>query len=172
MEKHKLDLMNERLGTCVLTAQVLKTAFPNDLMKIKTDTILPCIVSNKRKLGIKKKRGMGGSDAFYHNETHRIAIKPKILIELPPMDRTKVTNQADRIKLYGKFALVELMCHELAHHRTKGHAKGFKQKYYKFLKYMSELIVDATNPNNLLSDGEDDIKQARIELERLKDLIV
>jgi len=166
MEKQKLDMMNEGLQICVLTAKTLKSQFPNELMKIREDTILPCMVKNKRKLGLRKKDNMGSYYAFYSNS--RIGIKPKILIEKPPMFRTKVTNQSDRIHLHGNFALVELMCHELAHHRTKGHAKGFKQKYYKFLKYMSSLIVLSVSP---IFD-ENDKAEARVELQRLKELMV
>lgn len=46
------------------------------------------------------------------------------------------------VNLYGEIAIVELMCHELAHHRTKGHAKGFKAKYQKFWKYMLDEMLN------------------------------
>ena len=42
--------------------------------------------------------------------------------------------------LNGVIALVELMCHELAHHQTKGHGRGFKIKYARFWNYMVEQI--------------------------------
>ena len=45
------------------------------------------------------------------------------------------------VNLYGEPALVEMICHELAHHRTSGHAKGFKAKYQKFWNYMKNEIL-------------------------------
>ena len=52
----------------------------------------------------------------------------------------KISNPQNAL-INGNFALIELMCHELAHHRTKGHAKSFKIKYKKFVLYMVNLII-------------------------------
>jgi hypothetical protein len=118
-------------------ANILKEKYPNDLMKIKEDTILPYSKEHSRKI---KRKGMGSYYALYTNSSPpRVIIKQKILSERICL-RTKVQNQKDRIMLYGNFALVELMCHELAHHRTTRHAKSFKIKYKKFLSYMVSVI--------------------------------
>ena len=77
---------------------------------------------------------------YTNYKPHRIIIKQKVLSDRSILI-TKIKNQKDRKLLDGNFALIELMCHELAHHRTKGHAKGFKIKYKKFLLYMVNLII-------------------------------
>ncbi len=53
--------------------------------------------------------------------------------------RTKMMPSGN--DLNGNWALIDLMCHELAHHRTKGHGMGFKVKYQKFLNYMVNQII-------------------------------
>lgn len=127
----------EGLEICVRTAQILKAQYPNEIMAIKDNTI----TAFRTKSRLCKDKSMSNSYAHYHNSTpHRICIKQKCLIDRE-MLRTKIKNQSDRVMLKGNFALIELMCHELAHHRTKGHAKGFKLKYKKFLSYMVSLII-------------------------------
>jgi hypothetical protein len=128
----------EGLDICYKTANILKSSYPNELMKISpNDTILAFSKDTARRAQTK---GMGKSYAFYHRTTHRVIIKQKCLSERI-MYRTKVKNQGDRVKLYGNWAIVELMAHELAHHRTKGHAKGFKIKYNKFVNHMAQSVM-------------------------------
>ena len=76
--------------------------------------------------------------AYYNNG--RVIIQQNQLAN-PKQLRTKYKNFYDRTMLYGNFALIELMCHELAHHRTKGHAKGFKIKYNRFFSFMTNLVI-------------------------------
>ena len=134
----KTKITNEKtlegLQICYKVANILKENFPNEIMKIKEDTILAHQIKN-RKCHSKSM----GFDAFYDPQYKRIVIKQKVLRERITW-RTKVKNQSDRVKLFGNFALIELMCHELAHHRTRGHAKGFKIKYRKFLNFMVSVI--------------------------------
>lgn len=126
----------EGLNICFKTANILKERFPNELMKIKSDTILAYQRKNRKC----HSKGVGGY-AFYSNANPpRIIIMQKCLVDRD-MLRTKIKNRFDRVRLHGNFALIELMCHELAHHRTKGHAKGFKIKYLKFLQYMTNKVL-------------------------------
>lgn len=102
-------------------------------MKIQNDTILPHQAKNRKCHG----KNMS-TDGWYFQK--RVTVKQRVLI-VKETWRTKYKNQADRRKLYGNFALVELMCHELAHHRTSGHAKGWRIKYNRFLDFMVNLII-------------------------------
>ena len=132
--------INEGLGLCYYTANLLKRAYPNELMKIKDNTIIIHSVKNSRLLGGKKHMGsMSNRYAHFNRENKRVVITQKYLKD-PNMLRTKVNNQSDRVILNGNFAIIELICHELAHFRTKGHAKSFKIKYNKFLNYMVQYI--------------------------------
>ena len=134
------DNIKQGLEICYKTANILKEKYPSEIMKIQNDTILAFSKENKRKIRPGKK-SMGLSYAYYTNyKPHRIIIKQKVLSDRSILI-TKIKNQKDRKLLDGNFALIELMCHELAHHRTKGHAKGFKIKYKKFLLYMVNLII-------------------------------
>ena len=137
------DKVNQGLEICYKTANILKAKFPSEIMKIQNDTILAFSKENKRKIK-KGKKSMGLNYAYYTNyKPHRIIIKQKVLSN-PSMLRTKIKNQKDRKLIQGNFALIELMCHELAHHRTKGHARGFKIKYKKFLIYMVNQIISGS----------------------------
>ena len=125
----------EGLETCIKVAHILKEQFPNDLMKIDNNTILPYSTKYSRLIPL---NGIGY--AKYITKSYRIVIKQKILSKRKLL-RTKVQNQRDRVMLDGNFALIELMCHELAHHRTTGHAKSFKIKYKKILNHMVSVIL-------------------------------
>ena len=125
----------EGLEICYKVANILKEKYPNDLMKIKDDTILPHQAKNRKCCG----KNMSGYAWYTNQRPPRIVIKQKVLSDRECL-RTKVKNYQDRVMLYGNFALVELMCHELAHHRTTGHAKSFKIKYKKFLNYMISVM--------------------------------
>ena len=113
--------VKQGLEICYKTANILKEKYPSEIMKIQNDTILPFSKENiKRKKFLAGKKSMGLSYAFYTNyKPHRIIIKQKIL-KNPSILRTKIKNQKDR---------------------TKGHAKGFKIKYKKFLLYMINSII-------------------------------
>lgn len=130
------DKVLEGLKICFKTAHMLKDKYPNEIMKIKYDTILPHQAKNRKCHG----KNMSGEAWYTNSKPARIIVKQKILSERKTF-RTKIRVNRDRTILYGNFALIELMCHELAHHRTKGHAKGFKIKYYKFLHFMVNKIV-------------------------------
>ena len=75
--------------------------------------------------------------AYYRNNKARIYCNPKTL------DDTRVwINHADALALdlmswkytalIGDLALILLICHELAHHETYGHAAAWKVKFSKF----------------------------------------
>lgn len=140
--------LEDGLNICKHTALILKDQFPNDLMKIKDNTIIYHSTKNSRLLGGKKRMGtMSNRYAHFDNKKKRVVLTQKYLIN-PIMLRTKIKNQSDRVMLYGNFALIELMCHELAHYKTKGHAKGFKKKYNKFLSFMTNWIISGNFYNN------------------------
>ena len=129
--------MAEGLAICFKVANILKGQFPNEIMKIKEDTILLSSAKNKRKL---HGNYVGRPIAYYDPNYYRVVIKQKFLHERK-IWTTKLTTQKDRRPIYGELAIIELMCHELAHHRTSGHAKGFKIKYKRFFDFMLNQII-------------------------------
>ena len=133
----KNQKMLSTLEMCIRIAKTLKKKFPLEIMALKSTTV---IIMSKENRGLCKG---GGGLAHYHNTTpHRICIQQKFL-------RT-VTCCSTYHKYFGKSkcvvitdltAMVEIMCHELAHHRTKGHAKGFKKKFLRFYTFMQNEIA-------------------------------
>lgn len=131
--------INEALEICFRTARLLKEQFPNEIMKITPTTIIAFSEENRRFIR-KGRTSMSTCYAYFSNRTpHRIIVKQKALKE-QKIYITKLTTQA-RYLLYGDFALAELMCHELAHHRTSGHARGFKIKYKRFWSYIVNKFI-------------------------------
>jgi len=145
---------------------MLKDAFPNEIMKITPTTIIEHGKKNGRLLrGGRKANSMGGCYAYFTRATpHRIVIKQKILKEgimystyggshslsIVPQYKKYVDLYnytihggllGGRKKLEGNWAFVDLICHELAHHRTSGHGKGFKIKYHRFLNHMVNKVI-------------------------------
>ena len=43
--------------------------------------------------------------------------------------------------VHGNFAIIEIMCHELAHYTQTGHKKKFLKLYYKFLSQMVQTVI-------------------------------
>lgn len=162
----------------------LKEKFPNDVLAIKDNTIISFCKENSRLIHGARK-SMSGCLAFYTNhKPHRIVIQQKLLIEKEgwygqnwysldpilygedPLEHWRnCRHRGLNVKLYGESAIVEVMCHELAHHRTKGHAKGFKIKYQKFVKYMTSEILDG---NYAISWN--DLEQFKNALEKFRKL--
>ena len=161
MEKQKLE---NGLEVCRKVGKMLKSQFPNDIMKIEKNTIIAYSKENSRLLSGNKDRrgGMSGCHAYYTlSKPHRIAVKQKVLTSqdgcwcganhysLNPIMIEYTTPNGIVMKkdhsldtdIRGNFALVELMCHEFAHHRTKGHAKGFKIKYKRHLDHMVNKMI-------------------------------
>lgn len=80
-----------------------------------------------------------GNHAHYHNtKPHRICIQQKFLESRHGHTCVYECGRAQRpfTQLYGNFALAEIICHETAHHRTKGHGKKW---YAKFNHQMSQI---------------------------------
>ena len=156
------DKMFEGLAMAVRCAKHLKEKFPMEIMAIKDNTIIEFSKRNSRLIHGDKKN-MSGCQAFYRTDKpHRVVILQKLLIERigwlgtnyyslePVLDETgkRLRFPCDieehyqhGVSLYGEPAIVEMICHELAHHRTSGHAKGFKVKYQKFWKYMLDEML-------------------------------
>lgn len=134
------EKINEGLAFCYKTAKILKEKFPNDIMKITPTTIIAFSKENSRLL--RKGRGsMSGCYAYFSNaKPHRVVIKQKTLLERE-VYTTKYVGNNKRHEIYGNLALIELICHELAHHRTSGHKKGFKIKYKRLWDYMVNQII-------------------------------
>ena len=147
------------LEVCRKVGKMLKSQFPNDIMKIDKNTILAQSKENSRLMHDTKRSGMGNHLAFYtYAKPHRIIVKQQVLINQnncwcganhysvdPIMETynsgTTVPKRSLNTSIRGNFALVELMCHEFAHHRTKGHAKGFKIKYKRHLDFMINKMI-------------------------------
>ena len=143
------------LIVCRKVANMLKSQFPNEIMKIDKNTIIAHSKENKRLMHRTKDKGMGNHLAFYtHKKPHRIIVKQQVLINQdkcwcganhyslnPILDKYGRKDRSLNIQIRGNFALVEIMCHELAHHRTKGHAKGFKIKYKRYLDFMINKMI-------------------------------
>ena len=84
--------------------------------------------------------------AYYSYDDQRIYCNPEML-----KDRTVRINYANAlalkiplhrwqyVALRGDLALVFLICHEIAHHETWGHAKNWK---VKFSKFFWQIIMD------------------------------
>lgn len=132
--------INEALEVCFRTAHLLKEKFPNDIMKITPTTIIAFSKENSRLIR-KGRTNMSTCYAYYSNRTpHRIIIKQKALKERE-IYSTKLTTHRERKLLHGDFALAELICHELAHHKTSGHARGFKIKYRRLWNYIVNKFI-------------------------------
>ena len=155
--------IEESIRICNKVAKTLKKKFPDQIMAIKDNTIIPYSKKNKRLIKSHRK-GMNGCLAFFTcTKPHRVVIKQKVLITqegwcganwhspTPLMEngkRKRYPHPDPRYvmkgpEIYGNYALVDLMCHELAHHRTTGgsHHKSFKIKYHRFLKYMVNQMI-------------------------------
>tara|TARA_R110000824_G_scaffold5963_1_gene27378 strand:- start:3776 stop:4285 length:510 start_codon:yes stop_codon:yes gene_type:complete len=155
----------ENLEVCYKTANMLKAQFPNEVMKIEKNTIIEYSKKNSRLLRSDHDRGnMSGCYAYFTRaKPHRIVVRQKTLKEgklystyggshslaIVPRYKKYVDlyrhtvhgGSRARILIHGNWAFVELICHELAHHRTKGHAKGFKVKYHRFLNHMTNKVL-------------------------------
>ena len=134
-------MFEPELQLCFKIAHQLKDAFPNDIMKITPNTIIYYSTKNNRLLrGNRKRSNMGGCLAYFTTATpHRIVIKQKFL-KKKRCWKTRLAKEP-WVPVYGNFAFVELMCHEMAHHRTSGHAKGFKIKYLRLMSHMAQLLI-------------------------------
>ena len=152
------DIQKESLKVCRAVAEDLKIEFQNQIMAINHNTIIAFSKKNSRLIH-SSKDNMGDHQAFYtHATPHRIVIKQKVLTmregwlgtnwySLDPImenGKKKLFGPSKNWKgpkLYGIITLVELMCHELAHNQTKGHAHGFKVKYNRFWDFMVSQIL-------------------------------
>ena len=157
--------MSNNLELCRKIAKQIKDGFPDQILKIEKNTIIEHSVKNKRLMKYGHRDNMSGCYAYYVNvKPHRIVVKQKILKNgiiystyggrhslsiVPPykkyVDLYRYTLHGGKIfgraRLEGNWAFIDLMCHELAHHRTKGHAKGFKVKYHRLLDYMANRVI-------------------------------
>ena len=133
--------MAEGLGICIGTTKMLKEQFPDQIMKVTPVTVIVFSKLNKQRRLIRKSRDtMGRSYAYYSKSRKRVVIRQKTLIERK-VQITRIRKGTIRHLIHDNFAMIELMCHELAHHRTKGHGAGFKRKYLRFLSYMVNQII-------------------------------
>ena len=72
--------MKESLDICFKTANILKSEFPNDVMKIQKNTIIEYKKENFRLLGNRKRNSMSRCFAYYTlKKPHRIVIRQKTL---------------------------------------------------------------------------------------------
>ncbi len=75
---------------------------------------------------------IGTSDAHYHCiPPYRICINQKFLKQQIGIFRLFDEKNGDVVN-FGNWAIASLVAHELAHHRTKDHSKGFIMKFHRF----------------------------------------
>ena len=120
-------------------------------MKITDNTIIEFSVKNRHLISDGWKMRSINSIAFYDQRNNVIVIKQKMLLEREGYMDEKYYSSKPKIHqlnigwTYGNFALVELMCHELAHHKTNDnwdtHCEKFRIKYQQFLKFMVNKII-------------------------------
>ena len=124
------------LEKMIAVAKRVKELNPDDLMVLRDDTIATFADDPY----FEKKSEMRANRlplAYYRPTNARIYCNPKTL------DDTRVwINHADALALdimswkhtplIGDLALILLICHELAHHETYGHAAVWKVKFSKF----------------------------------------
>ena len=166
----KDSVIAESLQICFKVARILKKEFPNQIMKIKDDTII-AFSRKSRLIRRSSSRGMGGAYAYYTNYSpHRIVIArgtlldreiastyghwvfqkietKRVVFEVCPDCKVKFDDEyrvvvvKHRTQLKGNWALCELIMHELAHHLTKKHQKGWQKKYIRFLQFMANQFI-------------------------------
>tara|TARA_R100000365_G_C2684540_1_gene28717 strand:+ start:128 stop:565 length:438 start_codon:yes stop_codon:yes gene_type:complete len=125
----------------VKVVKILKDNFPNEVFTLKENSIN---IQSKTNSRLCKGSNNGISDrAHYHNsKPPRICLKQKFLKD-PDCYYTMsyISTPKKWIKVTGTLAIIDLMCHETAHHRTTGHRKGFKIKYSRFFKFMINKLI-------------------------------
>jgi len=130
--------LKEGLEICVKVSKYLKNNNVNDIMKLEKNTI----VMFKSKSRLCDNKSMSIDYAHFHNtKPHRVCIKQKILINRELLRTGKTRNDFTRVMLNGNYALSELIAHELAHHKTKGHGNKFHIKYNKFMSQLSLYFI-------------------------------
>ena len=125
----------------VKVVTTLKDNFPNEVFAIKENSINIMSKSNSR---LCKGSNNGISDrAHYHRGIKRICLQQKFLKDPNTLFSWFYYWNTPKIyeKITGTLAIIDLMCHETAHHRTSGHAKGFKIKYSRFFKFMINKLI-------------------------------
>ena len=136
LNTHKQDSLN----ICIGIAKILHRLNPSNGMPMKKNSM----VAFSTKSRLCDNTSLSG-DAHYHNTTpHRICIKQKFLDTRHGQTCKYEFGHAIRgtfTDLFGNFALIELICHETAHHRTKGHGKKWYAKFNHQMTQMALLII-------------------------------
>ena len=131
----------ETLALCIKVAEYLKERNINWIMPIKKNSIIP-FTSNRR---LCSSRSLGGSVAHFHQ-----GYPPRICIKQQFLEERKCWNYDyefghrvahTEVKQKGSWAIIDLMCHELAHHRTKGHGKRWYAKYLNLKSQMALGVI-------------------------------
>ena len=134
----------ESLEFICRTARELKDEFGNQVMNVNDKTFIGFCKANLRLIHSGPK-SMSGCQAYYSNKKpHRIVFRQSFLTSrkgwlginwysTDPIMETRSGGRVGRLtvfngtrgikgpKLFGLIALMETVCHELAHHQTKGH---------------------------------------------------
>ena len=125
------EIQNKNLELCRNIAKYLKEKYPNEIFAIKENSI----VAFRTKSRLCRNKSMS-SMAHYHNSSPpRICIKQKLLVDGRSWTCEYEFGHQKRGTGYyisGIYGLIDLVCHELAHHRTRHHGKKWYQKYLKF----------------------------------------
>ncbi len=130
----------DSLNICIGIAKILYRLNPSNGMPIKNNSIVAFTTKGR----LCNNSSMS-NDAHYHNTTpHRICVRQKFLQERHGQTCEYQFGHVVRgtfTDLFGNFAIIELICHETAHHRTKGHGKIWYAKYNKQMTQMALLII-------------------------------
>jgi hypothetical protein len=144
------------LPLCFKVAHALKELNPNSLPKIHKTFIVQFKTHNR----LCDSKSLGGIAHYHQTKPHRICIAKKTVITGESFrayyDGTHNgrTYSKGNEKLIGSFGIYDIMCHELAHHRTKAHGKKFALKYLKHQQQLANLIISGKFYLNLLIESQ------------------
>ncbi len=137
---HK-EQIEDGLKKCRTVARILKEFYPNELPALEKNFIVP-FTSSKRLCNSVALSGL----AHYHTvKPHRICMQQKFLRTGHDWDSEyEYGHQKRGTGRYvdGTLGYILLTCHELAHHRTKGHGANWYAKYHKFRDFMIRMLVN------------------------------
>ncbi len=133
--------IEQGLKICRKVAHILKDNYPNEIFALKENSIV-AFTSSKR---LCNNTSLGGSYAHFHNsKPHRVCCMQKFLKSGHNWHSEYEFGRQKRgtgFYVDGLVGYVLLICHELAHHRTKGHGKKWYAKCNKFQDFMINQLI-------------------------------
>ena len=126
----------------VKVVKILKDNFPNEVFALKENSINIQSKANSR-LCPNSNNGISNRAHYHNSKPPRICLRQKWLKDPVGLSSWNyyISTPKKYIKQTGTLDIIDLMCHETAHHRTSRHAKGFKIKYARFFKFMINKLI-------------------------------